>query len=142
MKKHGDMSGHYVLPTDSHDPQQEFDGIASVDCDARRVTLLIGYFPFGSIPAQTPDAPQTPKGPVRNLTIALGQLLGRSSCITRPADRRVRLLYEYIPSSGFDAMAAPTVLRNELAEIPASGPMLLEVGMAPLSAMAVTLSSL
>ena len=39
-------------------------------------------------------------------------------------------------------MAAPTVLRNELVEIPASGPLLLEVEMAPLSAMAVTLSSL
>ena len=55
-----------------------------------------------------------------------------------------RLLVEYIPSSNYDALLAPTVVKNELVQLPAvaAEPLELVVEMAPLSVVAVTISSL
>ena len=69
-----DMSGRYVLPAGVHNPQQEYDGIASVDCAAGRVMVLVGFFPFGSLPADHPAFSPAPLGPAKNITLSLANV--------------------------------------------------------------------
>ena len=148
------MTGRYVLPAGVHNPQQEYDGIASVDCAAGRVMVLVGFFPFGSVPADHPTVSPAPLGPAKNITLSLANV---PRCLASSLqgsagrqDRLARLLVEYIPSSNYDASPPPTVLKNELVRLPpppttagsgtAGAPLELVVEMAPLSVIAVTIS--
>lgn len=149
-----DMSGRYVLPVGVHNPQQEYDGIASVDCAAGRMMVLVGFFPFGSLPADHPAVSPTPLGPANNITLSLANVPRclASSSQGSGQDRLARLLVEYIPSSNYDASPPPTVLKDELVRLPppppttgsgsgtAGAPLELVVEMAPLSVIAVTIS--
>ena len=129
------MSGRYALPLE-FDPQSPIAGIASVDCDTRKILVLLGYFPFGSIPAHRPDVKQVPIGPPRNITVSLASI---PACAFPGSLARV--LVEIIPGTGFDAMLAPTILRNQLVHLSLAEPLALTVQMAPLSAAAITLAS-
>ena len=128
----------------------------SVDCAAGRVMVLVGFFPFGSLPADHPAFSPAPLGPAKNITLSLANVPRclASSSQGSGQDRLARLLVEYIPSSNYDASPPPTVLKNELVRLPppppftggsvsgsASGvPLELVVEMAPLSVIAVTIS--
>ena len=93
LKKAGDMSGRYVLPIE-FDPQSPIAGIGSSDCSTRKLTLLLGYFPSGAIPAHRPDVEQVPVGPSRNVTISLEDL---PACLFSAGKTAgvARVLYEY-----------------------------------------------
>ena len=130
MRRHGDMSGRYLLPR-RYEPSSPLVGIASIDCAAGQAMALLGYLPPGYVGGDASAPRPTP----RSITAALTG----ADCL----GQRVRVLYEYLPARDDGGpLAQPIIVANRLLQVGANGTVLLEAAdVAPLGAMAVTISA-